>query len=129
MRVLLDTHAVLWWLTDSHRLSPAARNTIAMAGEPLISAASLFEVAIKASLNKIDVADDWADEALAEGFSVLPITPSHSRVLSSLPFVEVAGAVIRDPFDRMLVAQSTSENVPVITRDPAVHAHGVPVVW
>ena len=125
MRVLLDTHAVLWWLTDSHRLSPAARNTIAMAGEPLISAASLFEV----SLNKIDVADDWADEALAEGFSVLPITPSHSRVLSSLPFVEVAGAVIRDPFDRMLVAQSTSENVPVITRDPAVHAHGVPVVW
>jgi PIN domain nuclease of toxin-antitoxin system len=129
VRVLLDTHAALWWLSDDDRLSPTARNTIAMAGEPLLSAASLFEVSIKASLKKLQVVDDWADEALTQGFSLLPITPTHAKALRALPFVEIGGAVIRDPFDRLLVAQSTTENVPVITRDPAVHAHGVPVIW
>lgn len=129
MRVLLDSHAALWWVEDDARLSEAAREAIASAASPLLSAVSLFEVAIKASLRKLPVAAEWAEELLGDGFSLLPITPAHGEALHSLPFVEVSGSTIRDPFDRMLVAQAGVERVPVITRDPAIAAHGVPTIW
>jgi PIN domain nuclease of toxin-antitoxin system len=129
VRLLLDTHAVLWWLGDDDRLSAEARGAIGTAEEPLISAATLLEVAIKASLGKLDVADDWAEEALSEGFSLLAIAPSHASALRALPYLSIDGAKIRDPFDRLLVAQSSVEQVPVVTRDAAIRSHGVPVVW
>lgn len=129
MRVLLDTHAALWWLSGDPRLSVVARDSISSADEPLISAGTLFEVAIKVSIGKLQIADAWSDELLQEGFSVLPIQPSHASALSQLPLVQVDGTPIRDPFDRLLVAQSNVEGVPLVTRDPAIRAHGVATVW
>jgi PIN domain nuclease of toxin-antitoxin system len=129
VRLLLDTHAVLWWLADDDRLSTGAREAIATAEEPLIGAGTLLEVAIKASLGKLQVDGDWAEEALADGFSLLPILPPHANALRALPYLSVNGSVIRDPFDRLLIAQASVERVPVISRDAAVRSHGVPIVW
>ena len=129
VRVLLDTHAVLWWLSDDDRLSEPARETIATAEEPVLSAATLLEVAIKASLGKLEVPDGWAEDVLADGFTLLGITPGHANALRKLPYLELDGATIRDPFDRLLVAQSAVEQMPVVSRDRAVAAHGVPVIW
>lgn len=129
MRALIDTHAALWWLGDDPKLSLAARDAIATAGEPLISAGSLLEVSIKASLDKIAVPADWANQLLAEGFTLLAIDTRHAKALGAMPFIEVDGTRIRDPFDRLLVAQSKVESVPVVTRDPRIRAHGVPVIW
>jgi PIN domain nuclease of toxin-antitoxin system len=129
VRALLDTHAALWWLADDDRLSPNAREAIATADEPLLSAGTLLEVSIKASLGKLEVPAEWARQLLSEGFELLPITPAHADALRELPYVEVAATEIRDPFDRLLVAQSAVEGVPVISRDPGIRSHGVPVVW
>jgi PIN domain nuclease of toxin-antitoxin system len=129
VRVLVDTHAAVWWLTDDDRLSDSAREAMATADEPLLSAVSLIEVAIKASLRKLPVAEGWADELLAEGFSLLPIGTEHARALRALPFVSVDGIKIRDPFDRLLVAQAGVEEVPIVTRDAAIRAQGAPTIW
>jgi len=129
VRALLDTHAALWWLADETRLSAAAREAIAASEQPLVSAGTLFEVAIKASLGKLKVSDGWIDELLAEGFVLLSITPAHERALRALPFVELAGRPIRDPFDRLLVAQAAVEGVPIVTRDPSIAAHGAATLW
>jgi len=120
---------VLWWLGDDPRLSEAAREALAGAEEPLFSAGTLFEVSIKASLGNLEVADEWAEELIAEGFALLPISTAHAAVYRHLPYVEVAGTRQRDPFDRMLVAQAQVEGVPLVTRDPAIAAHGVPTLW
>jgi PIN domain nuclease of toxin-antitoxin system len=127
--MLVDTHAALWWLADDKRLSQVARDAMAAAEEPLLSAVSLIEVAIKASLRKLPVAVGWADELLAEGFSLLPIGTDHAKALRVLPFVAVDGTEIRDPFDRLLVAQAGVEEVPIVTRDSAIRAHGAPTIW
>jgi PIN domain nuclease of toxin-antitoxin system len=129
MRTLVDTHAILWWLGGDERLSEAASKAIGGAEEPLVSAGTLFEVAIKQSVGKLRLPGDWIDELLAQGFSLLPINPSHSKALSELSFVELDGSAIRDPFDRLLVAQSDVEGVPVVTRDPAIRAHGAATIW
>lgn len=75
------------------------------------------------------MADEWAEELLAEGFSLLPISIAHAAVHRRLPYVEVNGRPHRDPFDRLLVAQATVEAVPLVTRDPGIAAHGVPTLW
>lgn len=126
---MVDTHAALWWLSDDPRLSAAAREAIEGAETPLFSAATLFEVAIKSSLGKLEVAERWAEELLAEGFSLLPISPAHADAYRHLPYVEVDGRAMRDPFDRLLVAQAEVERVPLVTRDPAIAAHGVATIW
>ncbi len=129
MRLLVDTHAAVWWLGGDDRLSKRAKDTIAAAAEPLLSAGTLFEAAIKQSLGKLRLPADWIDELLQQGFSVLPIGPDHSRALSGLPFVDLNGTTVRDPFDRLLVAQASVENVPVVTRDPGIRAYGAATVW
>ena len=129
LRLLLDTHAALWWLADDPLLSAPAREAIAAAEEPLFSAATLFEVSIKASLGKLEVAEEWAEELLAEGFSLLPITTAHATAYRRLPYVELNGTPQRDPFDRLLAAQAIVESIPLVTRDPAILAHGLPAVW
>jgi PIN domain nuclease of toxin-antitoxin system len=129
VRVLVDSHAAIWWLENDKRLSDTARETIATSAQPMLSAMSLFEVAIKAAVRKLTVRRDWADGLLADGFSVLPIGAAHGEALRALPFVTINGSTIRDPFDRLLVAQANVERVPVITRDPAIAAHGVPTIW
>jgi PIN domain nuclease of toxin-antitoxin system len=120
---------VLWWLSDDRRLSAPAREAIAGAEEPLFSAGTLFEVSIKASLGKLEVAEGWAEELLAEGFSLLPISTAHAAAYRRLPYVERAGKPQRDPFDRLLVAQAMVEGVPLVTCDPGIAAHGVATLW
>lgn len=100
-----------------------------MAEQPLFSAGTLFEVSIKASLGKLEVADGWAEELLAEGFDLLAISPSHAAAYRRLPYVELRGKPQRDPFDRLLVAQAETEQVPLVSRDPGIVAHGVATIW
>jgi PIN domain nuclease of toxin-antitoxin system len=129
VRVLLDTHAALWWLADDPRLSGPAREAIAGAEEPLLSAGTLFEVAIKTSLGKLEAPEEWAEELLTEGFSILPISLAHARAYRALPYVQFDGKSQRDPFDRLLVAQAGVEAVPLVSRDPGIAGHGVATVW
>jgi PIN domain nuclease of toxin-antitoxin system len=129
VHLLLDTHAALWWLADDPRLSVPAREAIAAAEEPLLGAGTLFEVAIKASLGKLQAPTDWAEELLAEGFSLLAISPAHARAYRELPYVRLVGKPQRDPFDRLLVAQASVEAIPLVTRDPGIAAHGVATIW
>lgn len=95
----------------------------------MFSAGTLLEVSIKASLGKLEAAEEWGEELLAEGFSLLPITTAHATAYRRLPYVELNGKPHRDPFDRLLAAQAIVEGVPVVTRDPGITAHGVPTVW
>jgi PIN domain nuclease of toxin-antitoxin system len=129
VRLLADTHAALWWLADDPRLSAPAREAIAAAEEPLLGTGTLFEVAIKASLGKLQVPEEWAEELLAEGFSLLAISLAHARAYRELPYVQLAGRRQGDPFDRLLVAQASVEAVPLVSCDPGIAAHGVATIW
>ena len=124
MRVLLDTHAVLWWLSDDHALSEAARAAIANPeNEPLISVASLWAIAIKRSLGRLETPDDLPATIEAEGFAWLAVGTHHAWNVRALPFHH------RDPFDRLLIAQALGDRLPVITTDPHFDAYGVEVLW
>jgi PIN domain nuclease of toxin-antitoxin system len=121
MRLLLDTHAFLWWLSDDRKLSTAARDAIR---EPHaivhVSAASIWEIAIKAKLGRLGVRDsDLAAEIEANGFAELAITARHAQSAGALPRHH------DDPFDRMLIAQAQMEDLIVITYDPKFRRYGV----
>lgn len=122
MRVLLDTHLLLWSVARSRRLPKAARSIILdAANEVFYSAASVWEIAIKSALRRTDFKADPAAlvRALAQsGFSELPVTAAHA--------VRVAGmqAIHRDPFDRLLVAQSLAEPMTLLTNDKALVRYG-----
>ena len=129
MRILLDAHALLWWLGEDHKLSTAAREAISTAESPLIGAGTLVEIAIKRALKKLSVDEDWPMQAQAGGIDVLAISWLHASRLQSLPYVRVAGREHRDPFDRLLAAQALADRIPIVTRDPALTAYGVATVW
>lgn len=112
MKFLLDTHLVLWAMQDSRQLSDAARKQMRAADANYVSAASLWEIAIKASLGKLEVDSELlADELDAAGFQPLPITWQHTTEVRKLPMHH------RDPFDRMLVAQAICEPLRLLTHD------------
>jgi len=117
-RVLLDTHLLLWAVAEPRKLPPGARKRIEEA-DVFVSAASLWEVSIKAALRKL--AADPA-ELLAEiepaGFTLLPITGEHAAAVAKLP------AVHADPFDRMLVAQAKTEPLLLLTNDAVLAGYG-----
>ncbi len=129
MRLLVDAHALLWWLGSDRRLSGAARKAIETADEPLLGAGTLVEIAVKRSIGKLDVDEDWPEQARTDGFGVLGITWAHVTRLQDLPFPELAGRPHRDPFDRLLAAQALTERMPIVTRDPALAAYGAPAIW
>ena len=122
MRLLVDTHLLLWATARSRRLPRAARLLLEEpANEVLFSAASLWEIVIKAALRRPDFKMDVAllRPALAEmGFSELPVTGAHTERLASLPPIH------KDPFDRMLVAQSLAEPLVLLTNDSALAEYG-----
>jgi PIN domain nuclease of toxin-antitoxin system len=123
-RLLVDTHALLWWLTDDPALSPPARAAIAdPATEPLVSSASVWEIAIKRSLGKLTAPDDLPARIADGGFVWLPISPQHAWQVRDLPRHH------RDPFDRILVAQALIEGVAIITTDAQLGDYGVQVRW
>ena len=122
MNLLLDTHVLIWW-DEGRRLTRAARHAIETADTVYVSAASAWEVAIKASLGKIDVRARFADAVGDYGFEELPISIEHADAVRSLPLHH------RDPFDRLLVAQALVEGLALVTRDPALGPYGVSLVW
>src|SRR6478609_1488163 len=118
MRILLDAHALLWWLGEDQKLSTAAREAIETAESPLVGAGTLVEIAVKRSLKKLPVDEDWPTQAQANGIDVLAISWLHASRLQSLPYVKIAGREHRDPFDRLLAAQGLADRIPIVTRDP-----------
>lgn len=118
MRILLDTHLFLWAVSAPSKLSAAARKQID-AAEVFVSAASIWEISIKASIGKLD-ADP--DELLAgvepAGFSMLPITGEHAAMVARLPPIH------KDPFDRILVAQASVEPMILLTNDDTLRDYG-----
>jgi PIN domain nuclease of toxin-antitoxin system len=123
-RLLVDTHALLWWLADDPSLSPAAREAIGNpTSEPLVSAASVWEIAIKRSLGKLTAPDDLPDRIADEGFAWLPITAQHAWQVRDLPMHH------GDPFDRILVAQAVIEGLPVVTTHARFAEYGLDVRW
>ena len=114
MRVLIDTHALLWWLTDSDRLGPKARR-IFMSEEPVVSPVLLWEIAIKVSLGNLTADVSQICQVITEqGFERLGFSDRHMISLQSLPYHH------RDPFDRMLVAQSIVEGMPLLSSDAKI---------
>lgn len=123
-RLLVDTHVLLWWLTDDPALSATAREAIAdPANEPLVSTASVWEIAIKRSLGKLTAPDDLPEAISDGGFAWLPITAAHAWHVHDLPLHH------RDPFDRVLVAQALIEQLPVVTTDAHFDEYGVETRW
>ncbi len=128
VRILLDTHALLWWLFDDPKLSRAARRAIAdPETEALVSSASAWEIATKHRLGKLPEAGDVATRLpaylRAGRFGELPISLAHALQAGRLPGPH------RDPFDRMLIAQATAEGLPVVTNDPVFSGYGAQVLW
>jgi PIN domain nuclease of toxin-antitoxin system len=128
VRLLLDTHALLWWLDGNRRLSLKARRAIANESNAiLVSAASAWEITTKARLGKLpgaaDVAADVAACVAAQGFLSLDITLLHAQRAGSL------AGTHRDPFDRMLIAQSQIEDVVLVTDDEVFDAFDVRRLW
>ena len=128
MRALLDTHALLWWLADSERLSVPARRTIAdEANEILVSAASAWEIATKFRLGRLEasgaVALDIAGAVASQGFEELAISVADAERAGRLPGPH------RDPFDRMLIAQALSRDLVIVSIDTAFDPYGVNRHW
>ena len=127
MKLLLDTHALLWWWTDDPQLSAAARAAIASpVNTVLVSAASAWEIATTLRLGKLNLPEAGArcnELVAADGFVPLPISIDHALRAGSYP------AVHRDPFDRMLAAQSQLEGAALISRDPELTAFGCVLLW
>jgi PIN domain nuclease of toxin-antitoxin system len=128
MNYLLDTHTFLWFINDDETLSATARNLIEDAeNEVYLSVASVWEMAIKVSLDRLDLPTpftDFVDEQLVENsFRLLPIRTAHTGIVATLPFHH------RDPFDRIIIAQSQVENFPVIGKDKIFDDYGIKRRW
>jgi PIN domain nuclease of toxin-antitoxin system len=128
VRLLLDTHTLLWWLDGDRRLSRKARALIADTGNAvLVSASSAWEISTKARLGKLpgalDVAADVAGCVASQGFASLDITILHAQRAGGLPGEH------RDPFDRMLIAQAQLENLPIASNDRVFDRYGVARLW
>jgi PIN domain nuclease of toxin-antitoxin system len=123
-RLLIDSHVLLWHVLDDARLGPAPTAAIeAGDAEVFVSTASLWEIAIKASIGKLDAPDDLPRRVEDLGFEMLPVTADHAWRVRSLPLHH------RDPFDRLLIAQAQIERMPIVTADPAFARYEIDVVW
>lgn len=128
MRLLLDTHTFLWWVTDDPQLSTTARTAIADEGNAvLLSAATAWEMATKHRLGKLgsaaEAVDRYAELIQADGFEHLAIDHRHALKAGSYPQAH------RDPFDRMLAAQCELDRLTLLTRDAAFEAFDIDVLW
>lgn len=123
MRILLDTHVALWALEDNGRLAAVAETILSVESEIFISTASLWEMAIKVGLGKLEVdLPRFRAMSRASGFSELPVLGAHTESLLSLPPIH------KDPFDRLLVAQAISEPMRLMTADSKLKEYSQ-LVW
>lgn len=128
MRLLLDTHTLLWWVSGSAQLTARAKRAIASErNDVLVSAASAWEVTTKHRLGKLPLAGplvvDFAREVHAQGFTSLPITMEHGQTAGALAHVH------RDPFDRMLVSQALHEQLVIVSNETVFDDMGVIRLW
>jgi PIN domain nuclease of toxin-antitoxin system len=128
MRVLLDTHAFLWWIDNDPRLSTTARSMITDSDNELyFSAASGWEIAMKAQIGKLNLPDKLEqfiiEQVVLNQFTVLPIQLSHTLHVYTLPLLH------RDPFDRLLVAQSQLEDLLLLTDDAFIQQYTTQTIW
>ena len=123
MRLLLDTHVLLWWLADDATLGAEARGRISDPRSAVyVSAATVWEVSIKRALGKLDAPSDLLHRIELNRFEPLSMTVSHAQTAGALPRHH------DDPFDRMLVAQAAQENLTLLTRDPRMDPYSVDVL-
>jgi PIN domain nuclease of toxin-antitoxin system len=127
MKLLLDTHTFIWFVEDDIKLPISTKNQIeSIDNEILVSIVSLWEIAIKTSLGKLEIANDIPSmirEIEINGFTILPIFPEHTICVSTLPFHH------RDPFDRMLISQSITENIRIISKDSVFGEYDIDCFW
>ena len=128
MRILLDTHALLWWLANDSRLSKTARDTIIDGRNALLwSMASSWEIAVKVGIGKLKLSRPlhqlYVEIVTNQAVELLPVTHDHCTLLAGLPLHH------RDPFDRMLVAQAQREELPLLSADPKISRYEVEVLW
>ncbi len=123
MNLLLDTHALLWWLDDHPSLSERARTTISD-GRNLIfvSAVVIWEIRIKQALGKLEIPPDFRQVLDQQPFEMLAITVAHAHAVADIP------AIHRDPFDRMLIAQASVEGFTIISRDAVFEQYKIPLI-
>lgn len=122
---LVDTHALLWYLAGDPRLSADAKRTLE-SGESIVfvSAASVWEMAVKASIGKLALPEDLAEGLDEEGFESLDVTFDHAWRVGSLPVGDH-----KDPFDRLLVAQALVEELPIVSNDSELDRYGIERHW
>lgn len=124
MKLLLDTHAALWFLSGDQRMGQSPRRHLTnSANQVLLSAAVVWEVAIKRSLGKLVAPDEYLGLLLDAGAQPLPVSLDHATAVEQLPWHH------RDPFDRMLVAQALVEGASLVSHDAALQPYGVRLVW
>jgi PIN domain nuclease of toxin-antitoxin system len=124
VKALLDTHALIWALEGSKKLSKIARRVIeSPQNEIIVSAASAWEIAIKQAMGKLVVPDDLLEAVDAAGFLRRPLGFAEARRLSSLPHLH------GDPFDRMLIAHALEEGAAIVTRDTEISRYPVQTIW
>jgi PIN domain nuclease of toxin-antitoxin system len=122
VRLLLDTHVVLWWLSDDPTLSADLKDTLDREPDAYVSPVSVWKVATKQASGKLEQPDDLAERISDSEFRELPIRAAHAVAAGRLP------AIHRDPFDRMLVAQAQCEDLTVVTRDRDIMRYDVAVL-
>ena len=126
--MLIDTHALLWFSLDDSRLSERARSAMMDRGnELLVSPATFWEIAIKISIGKYELREEFlpffSQLMVDTEMTLLPITLKHASVVAGLPFRH------RDPFDRLLIAQAISEEIPVLSADRELDSYSVTRIW
>jgi PIN domain nuclease of toxin-antitoxin system len=123
MKLLLDTHVLIWWLEDPTQVAVHVREAVSRPeNHVLVSAVSAWEIAIKRSIGKLNVPQDLEIVVPGSGFEWLPVTAKHAIATESLPPIH------RDPFDRLLVAQAIVEEATIVTRDANMPKYAVPSI-
>ncbi|MGA6983971.1 MAG: type II toxin-antitoxin system VapC family toxin [Candidatus Sulfotelmatobacter sp.] len=128
MRFLLDTHTLIWWMTNDPHLSDGARRLIAQRGNTsIVSAVSAWEIATKVRLGRLpsaaDMIEDFVGDIQRQQMEILDVSAQHGIRAGTLPGPH------KDPFDRMLIAQALAENIPIVSNDQALDGYAVRRLW